>query len=139
MSENAVSDLKKSVGFIELQRLLAPRCEAGATGVLLEAYAFLTQKWTLLVLGALIHGTRRNAELQRQVVGISPKMLTQTLRKLEAYNLVTRKVYPEVPPRVEYTLTAFGESTAEPIMAVLAWYTQWEDVILAGIQATLPE
>ncbi|WP_223654144.1 winged helix-turn-helix transcriptional regulator [Hymenobacter psoromatis] len=117
-----------------MQQRLTNRCESADGGALQEAYAFLAHKWTLLVLGALAHGPRRHGEVQRQVVGISPKMLTQTLQKLVQYNLATRTVYPQVPPRVEYTLTAFGESTAEPITAVLAWYTRWETEILAGVQ-----
>ncbi len=133
MSEHPADSQKKSDYFEELQQRLTAPCETADGGVLQEAYAFLDHKWTLLVLGALAHGTLRHSELQRQVVGISPKMLTQTLHKLVQYRMVERRAYPEVPPRVEYTLTAFGKSTADPVMAVLHWYTAWEPEILAAL------
>lgn len=69
----------------------------------------------------LAHGTCRTAELRRQVGGISEKMLIQTLRRLERFGLVSRTAYPEVPPRVEYSLTALGLSLSEPIRALDHW------------------
>jgi len=80
----------------------------------------------LLVLGALLGGTKRNSELQRNIKGISPKMLTETLKKLTDYKMVERKVYPVVPPKVDYALTGFGKSTAEPIIAMLKWSNEWK-------------
>lgn len=74
--------------------------------------AMLAEKWTLLVVGALADGPMRTAEIRRRVDGVSEKMLIQTLRKLETYALVSRKSYPEVPPRVEYRLTPLGRSLA---------------------------
>lgn len=74
--------------------------------------AVLAEKWTLLVVGALAKGPKRTAELRRCVDGVSEKMLIQTLRKLESFALVSRKCYPEVPPRVEYRLTPLGVSLA---------------------------
>ncbi len=81
----------------------------------------LADKWALLLIHTLAHGTRRTAELRRQVDGISEKMLIQTLRRLEKFGLVTRTAYPEVPPRVEYSLTALGLSLSEPIRALDHW------------------
>lgn len=75
---------------------------------------------------ALMQGTKRNSELQKQIAGISPKMLAQTLKTLISYGMVTRVVYPEVPPKVEYSLTEFGESTSEPLNALLKWSIEWE-------------
>lgn len=72
----------------------------------------LAEKWTLLVVAALADGPMRTSEIRRCVDGVSEKMLIQTLRKLEAYALVSRRSYPEVPPRVEYRLTPLGRSLA---------------------------
>jgi DNA-binding HxlR family transcriptional regulator len=66
--------------------------------------------WTVLVVGALSDGTRRFSEIRDAVGGITPKELTQTLRALEREGLVTRKIYSEVPPCVEHTLTDLGSS-----------------------------
>lgn len=74
--------------------------------------AVLAEKWTLLIVSTLAEGPKRTAEIRRSVDGISEKMLIQTLRKLEGYALVSRKSYPEVPPRVEYRLTPLGRSLA---------------------------
>jgi len=72
--------------------------------------AVLAEKWTLLIVAQLANGPMRTAEIRRGVDGVSEKMLIQTLRKLEGFGLVSRKSYPEVPPRVEYKLTALGRS-----------------------------
>jgi DNA-binding HxlR family transcriptional regulator len=74
--------------------------------------AVLAEKWTLLIVAQLKNGPMRTAEIRRKVDGVSEKMLIQTLRKLESYALVSRKSYPEVPPRVEYRLTPLGRSLA---------------------------
>jgi len=74
--------------------------------------AVLAEKWTLLIVAQLAQGPMRTAEIRRKVDGVSEKMLIQTLRKLESYALVSRKSYPEVPPRVEYRLTPLGRSLA---------------------------
>lgn len=78
-------------------------------------------KWTILVVDALLDGTQRYTDLSRRIEGVSQKMLTQTLRGLEADGFVTRTVYPTIPPRVEYELTALGRSLAEPITALRQW------------------
>lgn len=72
--------------------------------------AMLAEKWTLLIVAQLAQGPMRTAEIRRRVDGVSEKMLIQTLRKLESYALVSRRSYPEVPPRVEYRLTPLGRS-----------------------------
>jgi DNA-binding HxlR family transcriptional regulator len=81
----------------------------------------LGNKWTLLVMYALMQGTKRYTELQRQIKNISPKMLTQILRNLEKDGLVSRKVHPVVPPMVEYSLTPLGASLAEPLSGLCVW------------------
>lgn len=78
-------------------------------------------KWTVLVVSALADGTLRFSELRAQVGGVAPKVLTQTLRALERDGILTRKVYAEVPPRVEYSLTRLGRSLAAPIDAIQDW------------------
>jgi len=81
----------------------------------------ISDKWTALVIYALSEETLRYGELQRRVGGVSQKMLTQTLRSLEDDGLLVRKVYPVVPPMVEYTLTPLGRSLTEPLSAVRRW------------------
>ncbi|WP_067719821.1 winged helix-turn-helix transcriptional regulator [Nocardia yamanashiensis] len=79
-------------------------------------------KWTVLVIDALLaQGTMRYTDLSRRIGGVSQKMLTQTLRTLEADGFLTRTVHPTIPPRVEYELTALGRSLAEPITALRMW------------------
>ena len=78
-------------------------------------------KWSLLILPLLLSGPKRNSELLREIEGISQKMLTQTLKSLEAAKLITRRDYAEVPPRVDYRLTEFGES----LVGIVAQLDQW--------------
>ncbi|ACZ29326.1 transcriptional regulator, HxlR family [Xylanimonas cellulosilytica DSM 15894] len=78
-------------------------------------------RWTVLTVGALGDGNVRFSELRRRVEGVSHKMLTQTLRALERDGLVRRTVYPEVPIRVEYTLTEAGRTLREPLRALEEW------------------
>jgi DNA-binding HxlR family transcriptional regulator len=83
--------------------------------------ALIADKWTMLILPALQDGPRRNSELMRAVGGVSQKMLTQTLRELERNGLIERHDYGEIPPRVDYRLTALGRSLTEPIWALDRW------------------
>src|ERR1700688_3887649 len=78
-------------------------------------------KWTPIVLYILGHGTKRYGEMQRHLPDVSKKMLTQTLRALEERGLLTRTVYAEVPPRVEYDLTALGRRYLEPVTSLCRW------------------
>ncbi len=71
--------------------------------------SMLSRKWNALVLYHLSSGTKRYSELKRLIHGITQKMLTQTLRELENFELIHREVYPVVPPKVEYSLTENGE------------------------------
>lgn len=70
----------------------------------------VANKWAILVLGLLVTGSQRFGELQRQIDGVSQKMLTQTLRSLERDGIVARKAHGGVPPKVEYSLTPLGVS-----------------------------
>ena len=85
------------------------------------ALALIADKWTALIIGLLEHGPCRFSALRRGIGGISQKMLTQTLRELERNGIVSRTIFPEVPPHVEYELTALGHSLSEPIAAVRDW------------------
>jgi DNA-binding HxlR family transcriptional regulator len=78
-------------------------------------------KWTLLVVATLDGERMRFTELHQRIPGISQRMLTLTLRHLERDGLVSRTVYPEVPPRVEYELTATGRTLIEPAVTLAEW------------------
>lgn len=79
-------------------------------------------KWSVLVIGRLEDGPYRFGELRRAVPGITQKMLTQTLRRLEEDGMVNRKVLAEMrPPRVEYSLTELGHTITEPLEAIRTW------------------
>lgn len=83
-------------------------------------------KWKVLILRDLRKGTKRFGELKKSVTGISQKVLTANLRNMEENGLLTREVFPEVPPRVEYTLTDLGHSM-EPILdAMDKWGTEYK-------------
>jgi DNA-binding HxlR family transcriptional regulator len=86
-----------------------------------RALDMIADRWTVLVIGLLEDGPQRFSALQRKIGGVSQKMLTQTLRELERSGLVSRTVYAEVPPRVEYALTALGETLCAPIKAIRDW------------------
>lgn len=81
-------------------------------------------QWTLLVLEALDGKVLRFNELSRSIVDISKQMLSRTLRRMEEDGFVTRTVYAEVPPRVEYTLTDLGQSLLVPMKALVEWADQ---------------
>lgn len=81
-------------------------------------------KWKVLIIRDLMTGTKRFNELMRSVTGITQKVLTSHLRAMEADGLLTRKVYPEVPPRVEYTLTETGYSL-RPILDTMSSWGMW--------------
>jgi DNA-binding HxlR family transcriptional regulator len=81
----------------------------------------IMSKWGVLVLLALSEGTHRWGELRREVDGISEKMLASTLRTLEADGLVRRESFPEVPPRVEYSLTPLGDDLMQQMLPLMGW------------------
>ncbi len=86
-----------------------------------EVLARVGDKWTVLVVSTLGEGPKRFNELRRALGSISQRMLTLTLRGLERDGLVTRTVFPAIPPRVEYELTKLGRSLLEPVSAMSAW------------------
>lgn len=89
-------------------------------------------KWSLRVLVLLDRNTvMRFNEIEKSIEGISQKMLTSTLKTLEAHGLIHRKVYAQVPPKVEYRLSALGESLMEPLKALIDWTLVHADEIIA--------
>jgi DNA-binding HxlR family transcriptional regulator len=88
-------------------------------------------KWSLYVVHLLGDGTKRFSALQRAIEGITPRMLTVTVRNLERDGLITRTVYPVVPPRVDYDLTAIGRTLLEAVTPLV----EWADAHLADIDA----
>ncbi|MHA6764817.1 winged helix-turn-helix transcriptional regulator [Streptacidiphilus sp. PAMC 29251] len=86
-----------------------------------EVLDLIADKWSALILYALLDRTLRHAQLQRAVGGISQKVLTQTLRTLEAEGIVRRVAFPVVPPHVEYSLTPLGASLSPLLVEVCRW------------------
>ena len=89
----------------------------------------LGDKWSLLVVELLGGGTQRFTELRREIDGISQRMLTLTLRRLERDGLVRRTVHPVVPPRVDYDLTPLGESLLDAVAPLVTWTRGHRDEI----------
>ncbi|MCO5996594.1 winged helix-turn-helix transcriptional regulator [Actinoallomurus rhizosphaericola] len=96
------------------------------------AFDLLANTWNAVVIYALRHGPRRPVELRRVIGGISGKVLTETLRRLEDDGLVLRRAYTEAPPRVEYELTAPGRGLLEPIEALGRWTEEHADAVVAA-------
>lgn len=94
----------------------------------------LTSRWGVLALGALQERTYRFAELRRHMDGVSEKMLAQTLRTLQRDGLVARVAYPQVPPRVEYSLTEQGHEAATLTTALVRWVEQKTTLIIDSQQ-----
>ena len=91
--------------------------------------------WSVLVVTMLADGPRRYTELARKIEGVSPKMLTQTLRGLERDGLITRTVHPVVPPRVDYALTDLGRSLLGLVSALEQWAEAHIDQVAAARSA----
>ncbi|MGY5766662.1 winged helix-turn-helix transcriptional regulator [Brachybacterium sp. DNPG3] len=92
-------------------------------------------RWTVLVILTLQDGPHRFSVIRRRIDGVSQKMLTQTLRSLESDGLVTRTVYPEVPPHVEYELSPLGRTLLEPLGALFGWASANMPQVLAAREA----
>ncbi|WP_213815590.1 helix-turn-helix domain-containing protein [Glaciihabitans sp. dw_435] len=89
-------------------------------------------RWTVFVVNALAEGPMRFSDLRTRIQGITPKVLTETLRSMEADGLLTRTAYAENPPRVEYDLTELGLSLLGPLRAVREWAEAHVPEILAA-------
>jgi len=97
-----------------------PNCPVETTLML------ISDRWKVLIIRDLLDGTKRFGELKRSIGSISQKVLTANLRSMEESGLLTRKVYPEVPPRVEYTLTQTGYSLKPILDAMLKWGAEYQ-------------
>lgn len=116
-----------------MAQLSRKRCERFKSGCpMRELLTRLADKWSILLLISLMEApthTLRFSELKRTVEGISQRMLTVTLKNLERDGLVSRRVFAEVPPRVEYQLTALGKSVLEPMRGLVDWLEdRWPEI-----------
>jgi DNA-binding HxlR family transcriptional regulator len=96
------------------------------------AVEIIADRWAVVTIYALSRGPRRHGELVDLIGGISRKMLTQTLRRLERHGLVTRTAFNEVPLRVEYELTALGRGLIDPIASLTRWAEDNGEHVLAA-------
>ncbi|MEU2337232.1 helix-turn-helix domain-containing protein [Streptomyces sp. NPDC006654] len=94
-----------------------------------EVLDLLANKWSALAIGAMEDGPQRFGALQRRLQGVSPKVLTNTLRRLEDKGFVDRTIYPAVPLHVEYALTDLGRSVARPLAQLRSWVEEHIDEI----------
>ncbi len=100
-----------------------PECPVATT------VSLIGSKWKLLIMRNLLTRPWRFNELKKDLDGISQKVLTDSLRSMEEDGIVTRTVYPEVPPRVEYALSALGESMRPILDAMLKWGTEYKNAL----------
>lgn len=99
---------------------------------IMAAIAMISDKWKVLIIYRLCDGTMRFNELMRSLQGITQRVLTQQLRELEADGLVSRKVYPEVPPRVEYSLTRVGRTLLPALEKLEQWARKHSSELIAA-------
>lgn len=90
---------------------------------------FISDKWKILIIRDLIDGTKRFNELKKSLVPVTQKMLTQQLREMEQDGIINRKVYPVVPPKVEYSLTELGYSLVPVIEVMKKWGQDFKERI----------
>ncbi len=113
---------KVSEVFTEYQAIEPPRRSELPACPVQTCVQLVGSKWKLLIMrDLLLNGSMRFKELQRSIGDVSQKVLTSNLREMESDGLVVRRVYPEVPPRVEYSLTGIGESLRPIMDAMWAW------------------
>jgi DNA-binding HxlR family transcriptional regulator len=98
--------------------------------------AILADKWSIPVIHSLARGMKRTGVLRSELAGVSQKMLTQTLRRLEKHGLIERTVFAVVPPRVEYRLTALGESLNEPLAHLCEWTKRYGTTLQQSVAGT---
>lgn len=109
--------------------VMSPRCPSRTV------LRHVVDRWTPLVVAALDRGPLRFTEIRRRVGGVTPKVLTQTLRSMERDGLLARTQTPGVPPRVDYELTPLGESLKEPVAMLRRWAQEHARTVLASRRA----
>lgn len=108
---------------------MADLCVRGDADLFRSILSRIGDKWSLMIIGVLNGGPKRFTELKAVVPGISARMLTLTLRQLERDGLVTRTVFAEIPPRVEYRCTPLGTTLQAPVIALAEWIAAHQDEI----------
>ncbi len=103
-----------------MEARILPACPVETTLTL------ISDKWKVLIIRDLLPGTKRFGELKKSIGSVSQKVLTAQLRQMEESGLLTRTVYPEVPPRVEYTLTELGQSLRPVLEALKNWGEEYK-------------
>ena len=94
----------------------------------IELVVFLLgDKWKFIILCKLLKGTKRFSEIEKSIGNISPKVLTQQLKDLEAFGFISRKTYDQIPPRVEYSVTEFGKTLVPIMRAMFDWGMEHSD------------
>ena len=120
---------------IQSMPTMAELCISDDPGLFRSLLSRIGDKWTLLVIGVLGEERRRFTELSETIPGISRRMLTVTLRALERDGLVSRTVYAEVPPRVEYELTTLGRSLQLVALTLGDWVAEHQHLIASNRRA----
>jgi DNA-binding HxlR family transcriptional regulator len=96
---------------------LCPRFEA--------AFEILGKRWTGLIIRSLLNGAKRFSDIQEIIPNLSARMLTERFKELEEYGIITRKVYPEMPVRIEYELTEKGKELEKVMDEIQKWAEKW--------------
>ncbi|MBU6360517.1 MAG: helix-turn-helix domain-containing protein [Chloroflexota bacterium] len=99
-----------------------------------NATQLISGKWKARILWKLHHRTMRYGELRRELIGITEKMLAQQLREMENDGLIVRTQYPEMPPKVEYSLSKFGKSFSPILEQIALWGQQYQTEIVRAIE-----
>ena len=122
-----VARTDKKVGYSPTGKLEDVTPEMAASGIE-EAFRMLEGRWKMVIIFHLFdRGTMRFSELERVIPKVSQKMLIQQLREFERDGIVTRTVYPQVPPKVEYSLTDWGQAMCPTLDGLLEWAAQRPD------------
>lgn len=137
MTERAVADTRSiSAAAAAMLEDRGP-CSAGHddSTTIRDVLSRIGDKWSLLIIGMLDAGPQRFTTLQRNITGISHRMLTHTLRSLQRDGLVSRTSYPEIPPRVEYAVTPLGRTLIAPVLGLVLWADANHDEIQRSREA----